>query len=99
MNTLYSTAAQASNKIYEYAASGLPVIYFQNEHYSRYLGTFKWAFPTNLTEQSLSEVIMEIQSDYGKVSEHALDDFQNKLYFGIGFRPVLSVLFQKVSVS
>ena len=37
VNIQYSTAALASNKIYEYAACGLPVMYFDNEHYKSYL--------------------------------------------------------------
>ena len=37
VNTLYSTAVMASNKIYEYAAAGLPILYFRDHHYTEVL--------------------------------------------------------------
>jgi hypothetical protein len=92
LNILYSTAAQASNKIYEYAAAGLPILYFKNQHYQEYLGKFKWAFPTDLSEQNLSHILQEIRSKYQTLSENAKADFQNSLNFGAAFRPVLSIL-------
>lgn len=39
------TLGTASNKIYEYAAVGLPVLYFDNEHFTQHLGRFGWAVP------------------------------------------------------
>jgi hypothetical protein len=97
LNILYSTAAQASNKIYEYAASGLPVLYFKNEHYMQFLGSFSWAFPTDLTGGSLSSIIQKIKGEYQIISDNAIADFQNRLNFGAAFKPVISILSEKAS--
>ena len=43
-NITYATGGSASNKIYEYAAIGLPVLLFDNEHYRSYLGDNNWSF-------------------------------------------------------
>ena len=50
-NVIYKTGDTASNKIYEYAACGLPILYFDNEHYRKYLDKYEWAFATDLSEE------------------------------------------------
>ncbi len=97
MNILYSTAAQASNKIYEYAASGLPVLYYKNEHYMQWLGSFTWAFPTDLSEKDLLSVIQNIERDYQIISENAIADFRNRLNYSAAFERVISILSGKTS--
>jgi glycosyltransferase involved in cell wall biosynthesis len=97
VNILYSTAAQASNKIYEYAASGLPVLYYKNEHYMQYLGAYTWAFPTDLSEENLKSITREIKENYQLISENAIADFRNRLNFGVAFKPVISILLGKAS--
>ena len=97
VNILYSTAAQASNKIYEYAASGLPVLYYKNEHYMQYLGSFTWAFPTDLSEKDLLSVIQNIERDYQIISENAIADFRNRLNYSAAFERVISILSGKTS--
>jgi hypothetical protein len=92
LNILYSTAAQASNKIYEYAALGLPILYFKNEHYMEYLGKFNWAFPTDLSAQNLSSIIQEIRVKYQMLSNNAIADFLNELNFNTAFKPVITIL-------
>jgi glycosyltransferase involved in cell wall biosynthesis len=96
MNVLYSTAAQASNKIYEYAASGLPVIYYKNEHYKKYLEMYSWAFPTDLTVRDLVVIIQKIQSEFLLISENAKTDFHQKLNFSMAFKPVESFLLENL---
>ncbi|HIA35158.1 MAG TPA: hypothetical protein EYN89_00105, partial [Flavobacteriales bacterium] len=39
---IYSTAGTASNKIYEYAALGLPILLFDDEHYNNHLSKYPW---------------------------------------------------------
>ena len=90
VNIAFRTAALASNKIYEYAASGLPVIYYKDEHYMRYLGKYNWCFPTNLSEQDLSGIIQEIKANFSSLSQSAQSGFQTVLNFRAVFDPVLA---------
>ena len=90
VNIAFRTAALASNKIYEYAASGLPVIYYKDEHYMRYLGKYNWCFPTNLSEQDLSGIIQEIKANFSSLSQLAQSGFQAMLNSGAVFHPVLA---------
>ncbi len=60
----YKTAAKASNKIYEYAASGLPVLYYNTEHYISHLSKYKWAIATDLSVQDLKKQINYIRQNY-----------------------------------
>ena len=59
----YSTGGTASNKIYEYMASVLPVILYDTPHYRHYLEKFEWTFFTDLKEESLLKTIKEIDAD------------------------------------
>jgi glycosyltransferase involved in cell wall biosynthesis len=92
VNALYSTAATASNKIYEYAACGLPIIYFHDEHYIQALKEYRWAFPTNLSFASLYGILQSIRNDYQSLSAAAWSDFRHKLNFTFVFQPVLAYL-------
>jgi glycosyltransferase involved in cell wall biosynthesis len=82
MNTTLGTA---SNKIYEYAACGLPVVYFDNEHYNAHLSKHKWAFATDLSNESLFDCIQNIMYDFDKLSASARKDFENELNFEKNF--------------
>lgn len=70
-NVTYSTGGSASNKIYEYAACGLPVLLFDTPHYREYLGNYPWAFFTDLTKSSILQVISEINGNYEALSRAA----------------------------
>lgn len=75
------TLGTASNKIYEYAALGLPVILYDNDHFREILGKFEWAFFTDTSETSLKECLENIISDYPRLSAQASRDFTNQLSF------------------
>jgi hypothetical protein len=90
VNVLYSTAALASNKIYEYAAAGLPILYYKSDHYVEHLGKFSWAFPTDLSFKSLQSRFNEIRDKYSALSDVAITDFKSELNFKVVFNPVLS---------
>jgi hypothetical protein len=60
----FKTASLASNKIYEYAACGLPVLYFNDPHYKEYLTQFEWAFATDLSLESIEDCILAIMSNF-----------------------------------
>lgn len=75
------TLGSASNKIYEYAATGTPVIYFGNAHFEKYLGEFNWAFPTDLSESSLLHILREVDENFSRLSSIAHEDFKKNFYF------------------
>jgi glycosyltransferase involved in cell wall biosynthesis len=92
VNIQYSTAALASNKIYEYAACGLPVIYFDDEHYISYLSRFPWAFANNLSFERLDEQCDFILEHYAEISSAAARNFREGLNFERVFCPVKEFL-------
>ncbi len=95
INILFRTAALASNKIYEYAAAGLPVLYYGDEHYIKYLGKYSWCFPTRLSADELSAILQNIKGNYRELSRAAESDFRERLNFASVFRPVISYLKEK----
>lgn len=78
---IYQTGGSASNKIYEYAACGLPILYFNNEHYKNYLRKFDWALPVNLNKKSFKISVEKIINTYNELSSLAHKDFENDLNF------------------
>ncbi len=95
INILFRTAALASNKIYEYAAAGLPVLYYGDEHYIKHLGKYAWCFPTRLSAGELSSILQNIKENYRDLSQAAETDFREKLNFAAVFSPVISYLREK----
>src|SRR5690606_23526552 len=93
-NIMYATGGTASNKIYEYAAVGLPIFYYDNVHYKNHLSKFKWAIPTDLSTNQLSQQIEYIKREYKILSEAALEDFESDLNFENSFKPVLNFLYE-----
>ncbi|WP_231427111.1 glycosyltransferase [Pedobacter sp. Leaf250] len=89
INIAFKTAATSSNKIYEYISCGLPVIMINNSTYEKILGTKGWAFFTNLTNQSLDELLNYIYLNRDQISAVAKDDFQNELNFERYFSKLL----------
>jgi hypothetical protein len=82
MNTTLGTA---SNKLYEYAAIGLPVIYYNQNNFTKYLGKYSWAFAVNLNSEDIKEKIRFILNDYSQLSADAHNDFMKELNFEKGF--------------
>lgn len=76
-----STLGSASNKIYEYAAVGTPVIYLKKEHFISYLNERKWAFSTDLSLLSLINIVKSVNNDFVNISFDAYNDFQNDFNF------------------
>lgn len=75
------TIGTASNKIYEYAALGLPILYYADEYFHNQLKKFKWAIPTDLSADSLTTSITEIIANYEQLSGAAHQDFVSTLNF------------------
>ena len=80
-NVTYATGGSASNKIYEYAACGLPVILYDNPHYKEYLEARDWTFFTEITVKSLKTTIVKIQKDFASAAKAAREDFEQHYNF------------------
>lgn len=72
---IYATGGTASNKIYEYAACGLPIIYLDTPHYNEYLQNYDWAKSVNLEKDSIIRAIDSILKTYENLSQLAKFDF------------------------
>lgn len=75
------TLGTSSNKIYEYAAVGLPVLLYDNQHFRTHLGKYQWAVFTDCSADSLKDCLNNIVSNYGSMSAAAFSDFSNNLNF------------------
>jgi len=82
------TLGTASNKIYEYAASGLPVILFDNEQFRKYLSGYSWAYFTDGTPASLEKCISEIVLNYPNASDSSRMSFEKTLNFETRFEKI-----------
>jgi hypothetical protein len=83
-----STLGTASNKIFEYAALGLPVLYYDNEHFRKHLGNYSWAVPTKTSGEALKKSLEYIAGNYEELSRQARQDFLSTLNFEYRFEPV-----------
>ncbi len=89
---MHLTLGTASNKLYEYAAVGLPVIYNSAEHFDKYLTKFAWAFPVKVSSDSIRTAIEAIIDEYASVSAAAVKSFTDDLNFERVFQPVIDYL-------
>jgi hypothetical protein len=86
------TLGTASNKIYEYAASGLPVLLYDNEQFRNSPGNREWVFFTDATAESIESCISQILSNYDHFSEIAKIDVRENFLFESYFKNVLQYL-------
>lgn len=92
---MQKTLGTSSNKIYEYAALGLPVIYLNFEHFRRILAKFKWAVPLkDLSEEELLKSIRIILNNYDSMSLQAHLDFTNEYNFENVFSSVSNFIYK-----
>jgi glycosyltransferase involved in cell wall biosynthesis len=85
---IYTYGATSSNKIYEYAALGKPVVLYDTPHYRQYLDEYAWTAFTDLTEVSLLKAVGDLWEGYRAHSAQASTDFQQQLHFEAVFAPV-----------
>ena len=83
------TLATASNKIYEYAAVGLPVILFDTPYFREHFRHREWTFFTSLSGDSLRRTIETILSRYDAAMTAAMRDFQREFNYERVFTPAL----------
>ena len=75
------TLGTSSNKIYEYAALGLPVLLYDNAHFREHLEKYPWAIFTDCSKNSLQLCLGGIVSRYQELSKSAYRDFSEGLNF------------------
>jgi glycosyltransferase involved in cell wall biosynthesis len=89
------TLGTASNKIYEYAALGLPVLLYNTKQYRQHLGKYTWAFFTDCTEgEAIVHSLEKMISQFDILSKTAHQDFTKDLNFEHYFQPVKLYLLQ-----
>ena len=93
---MHSTVGTASNKIYEYAAVGIPVLYYDAPHFKKHLGKHEWAIPTDLSRGSLLESLNQIVSKYDDMSGNALVSFRKELNYEKHFQQIKGYLNEKL---
>lgn len=91
-NLNHQTATTASNKIVEYAAAGLPIVYFDHPSQGSFLGQFQWAFSCDLSIDSWKKCINLILQNYDLISQAAKHDFEKHLNFETYFLSVFAHL-------
>jgi glycosyltransferase involved in cell wall biosynthesis len=90
------TLGTSSNKIYEYAAVGLPVVLFDKQHFREHLEKYEWAFFTDVSADSLQNTIEKIIANYEYLSQKAHADFESHLNFETYFTPVIEEVMQQI---
>lgn len=92
LDVMNQTLGTASNKIYEYAAVGLPVIYLRDSAVAKFLSQYDWAFPVVLEKDSLENAISNIMENYDQLSSAAYLSFSDKLNYEYNFRKLAEFL-------
>lgn len=98
MNTddVSKTLGTASNKIYEYAASGLPVLLYDNEQFRKYLSGFSWTYFTSGDEDDIRQKLEDMIIQRQGTSTEARKDFESSLNFEKAFTPIWNEVKKKV---
>jgi hypothetical protein len=90
-DVMNKTLGTASNKVYEYAAVGLPVLYLDKSDFEKHLQEYNWAFPVTLSSISIKNQIENIITNYTEYSKDAHTSFLKKLHFEYAFNEVKSL--------
>ncbi|ELP34401.1 glycosyltransferase family protein [Rhodopirellula baltica] len=82
---IYSTGGTASNKIYEYAACGLPVLAFDSPHYRLHLERYEWVELVSKDPESLLSGIRNHVRGFPSRSESASQEIMTERSFAFRF--------------
>ena len=82
----------ASNKIYEYAACGLPALVYDNEQFRKHLGGYNWAVFTDGTVASLKSAVEYCDNNFEQLSKSAKKDFNSIFFFEKNFSKINNFL-------
>ena len=91
------TLGTASNKIYEYAASGLPVILYDDIQFTKYLQGHPWTFFTDGSLSGLRHTIKMVIQKMNESRELAIAEFKDTLNFENAFTPALESVIKKAN--
>lgn len=91
-DVMNKTLGTASNKIYEYAALGLPVLLYDNIHFRQHLDKYAWALFTDCSAGSISRSLESIFGNYEALSAGASADWKQSLNFEHYFLPVMELV-------
>jgi hypothetical protein len=83
------TLGSSSNKIYEYAAVGMPIIFYNTPHFNKYLSHFKWAFPTNLSQDSILDILLRVNREFEILSKNAYECFLESYNYENNFEKII----------
>ena len=86
-----NTVGTASNKIYEYAAAGMPVLLYDNPYFRDVLKNNDWALFTDTRKESLLECLSYIVDNYKQLSENAINKFNHELSFETNFNLITNI--------
>lgn len=87
----------ASNKIYEYAAIGLPVIINNAAQFLEQLKSKPWVFFVDDTVESIQSAIENIMKDWLEHSRAAKKEFEDELNFENFFTPVFKKVLKSIT--
>jgi hypothetical protein len=91
-DVMNDTLGTSSNKVFEYAALGLPVLYVEGSSMQKILDGEDWAFPVTDDAVSYFRALEEIIADYGSYSESAHRSFLGRLNFEQHFNQIPQTL-------
>ena len=86
------TLGTASNKIYEYLGSGLPVILHDNEQFRKSLGSKPWLFYYNGDQTNFENYIKQVRMDFQELSIQAMRDFEENYCFEPFFHNAIKLI-------
>jgi glycosyltransferase involved in cell wall biosynthesis len=97
-NTMVRTMSTASNKIFEYASVGLPVMVNLREDLKNEFKHYDWIrFVDDNDSAGMGKELALILKDYKSYSNKARMDFEEKLNFEVAFNPILCELKEELT--
>lgn len=91
-NIMNRTVGSASNKIYEYAALGLPVLLLDNSYWRERMGAYSWCFFTDLSRDSLVNQLNQMRLGFLEYSAQARSAFADTMNFENHYKQILPYL-------
>lgn len=88
-DAMNKTLGTASNKIYEYAAAGMPALVYDNAHFRKTLDKRNWIAFTDTEKTSLQSVLRHIVENGEEMGRQARNDFEKGLCFEDYFLPLV----------
>ena len=91
-NVMVRTVSTASNKIFEYIALGLPVVFTDREDFRALFGHYKWANYVCPDYSNLHHVLINISDNYTEQTKSARYTFEKERNFEMVFSHVYKYL-------